>query len=121
MSELPAGCNTATLDEINRSDAPICYGVLKPGERDPDGILMVRVTDIRNNYFEMQDIVTITPTLDKEFARSRIAPGDVLISVQGTVGRVAVVPLDVQRANISRTIARVRPVLPELANWLVRQ
>ncbi len=118
MNGPPTGWTTATLDELNRSDAPICYGVLKPGERDPDGILMVRVSDIRENYLDLQDIVTITPTLDKEFARSRIASGDVLVSVQGTVGRVAVVPLEVQKANISRTIARVRPALPELTNWL---
>src|SRR5262249_2933245 len=33
-------------------------------------------------------------------------------------GRVAVVPTDVRMANISRTIARIRPVLPELSEWL---
>src|SRR5439155_14136645 len=44
--------------------------------------------------------------------------GDVLISVQGSVGRVGVVLDALDGANISRTIARIRPVTPELMSWL---
>ena len=118
MTSLPKGWKLATLDQLNKPDAPICYGVLKPGERDPHGVAMVRVTDIKNNYFNGQDVITITPALDEEFRRSRIVPEDVLISVQGTVGRIAVVPIELRGANISRTIARVRPALRDLTRWL---
>jgi type I restriction enzyme S subunit len=49
----------------------------------------------------------ITSALDKEFARSRIDAGDLLLSIQGTVGRVAIAPPELAGANISRTIARL--------------
>jgi type I restriction enzyme S subunit len=106
------------LDDLTDPSAPICYGVLKPGDRDTRGVPMVRVTDIRGDALDRSELMLITPALDKEFARSRVAPGDVLVSVQGTVGRVAVVPDGMPAANISRTIARIRPADPQIATWI---
>jgi type I restriction enzyme S subunit len=55
----------------------------------------------------MERLYRITPQLDRLFARSRLRGGEVLISIQGTVGRVALAPAALAGANISRTIARV--------------
>lgn len=117
---LPQGWVEATLDNLTHHDSPICYGVLKPGEPNPGGVRMVRVTDIRTNQLNEAELVTITDQLDREFHRSRITEGDVLISVQGTVGRIAVVPGSLTNANISRTIARIRPYGEVEPRWLWR-
>lgn len=100
---------TLTLGELTESTRPICYGVLKPGREDPDGVPLVRVTDIALNEFDSRDLIRIAPDLDEEFARSRLEGGEVLISVQGTVGRVAIVPEAFAGSNVSRTIAVVAP------------
>ncbi|MCJ2093767.1 restriction endonuclease subunit S [Methylobacterium sp. J-072] len=118
MTQAPIGWTAVTLDYLTRSDSPICYGVLKPGDPDPEGVPMVRVTDIRTNEFDSSQVAYITPKLDAEFSRSHVTTGDVLISVQGTVGRVAVVPKSFPRGNISRTIARIRPIDPSLSRWI---
>ncbi len=117
---LPHGWADTTLDAITCAESPICYGVLKPGDPNPGGVRMVRVTDIRTNELVEAGLVTISDALDQEFHRSRIKAGDVLISVQGTVGRVAVVPENLTNANISRTIARIRPVEGVEPSWLWR-
>lgn len=106
--KLPKGWARTTVDELTKPESPVCYGVLKPGEPNPGGVRMVRVTDIRRNILDQSELITITDALDQEFHRSRIQAGDVLVSVQGTVGRIAVVPQDLTNANISRTIARIR-------------
>ena len=49
-----------------------------------------------------------SPSIDAAYARSRVRPGDVLLSVKATIGRVAVVP-DWYEGNISRDMARLRP------------
>jgi len=69
---------------------------------------------------DQTELVTITDALDQEFNRSRIQAGDVLVSVQGTVGRIAVVPDDLKNANISRTIARIRLNREISPYWLWR-
>ena len=98
-----------TLADITSSTRPICYGVLKPGPRLEEGIPLIRVTDISNNRFDDSDIYRISSELDNEFARSRLRGGEVLISVQGTVGCVALFPTGYGQANISRTIAVIEP------------
>ena len=106
------------IEEIVQPDHPVCYGVLKPGEWEADGIPLVRVTDIRSNTYDKSKMARISSALDREFARSRIKPGDVLISVQGTVGRVAVVPAGIEHTNISRTVARIRPIAAVPSEWI---
>jgi type I restriction enzyme S subunit len=48
-----------------------------------------------------------SPSVEAAYRRSRVVPGDVLISVKGTTGRVGLVPEGFE-GNISRDIARVR-------------
>ncbi|WP_309092023.1 restriction endonuclease subunit S [Phenylobacterium sp.] len=118
MSGLPKGWAIASIDDLTDPKAPICYGVLKPGDRDGASVPMVRVTDIRHDILSQAHLMLISRSLDEEFSRSRIRRGDVLLSIQGTIGRVAIVPDNLPAANISRTIARIRPALPELSRWL---
>jgi type I restriction enzyme S subunit len=88
---------------------PICYGVLKPGEHHPSGVPLIRVTDIRNNYHETKKVYRISNELSESFKRSILKGGEVLLSIQGTVGRVALCPKEMAGANVSRTIAVIEP------------
>lgn len=97
-----------TLGELTER-RPICYGVLKPGERQSDGVPLLRITDIKNNYLDTSDIYLITEELSHEFKRSILVGGEVLLSIQGTIGRVAICPKEYAGANISRTIALIDP------------
>jgi type I restriction enzyme S subunit len=62
----------------------------------------------------------ISNKLDQEFYRTKLRGGEVLLSIQGSVGRVAIVPVDLVGANVSRTLAMVRLIDPSLAPWLRR-
>jgi len=95
------------LDHLVPEDRPICYGVLKPGDYIPDGVPLVRILDLEDNEVRLEGLYRVSASLDKEFARSRLEGGELLISIQGTVGRVAIAPDALRGANISRTIARV--------------
>lgn len=99
--------STVKLDELNQDSLPICYGVLKPGEPSSDGIPMLRVKDISSNKLDFSDVLKISHQLDGEFSRSRLSGNEILISVQGTVGRVVLADSRVKNFNISRTIAKI--------------
>jgi len=88
---------------------PICYGVLKPGEHHSSGVPLIRVTDIRDNHLNISKIYRISKELSDSFNRSILKGGEVLLSIQGTVGRVALCPREMAGANVSRTIAVIEP------------
>jgi len=96
-----------TLGELTANSRPICYGVLKPGPFVDDGVPLVRITDMDRPLLGPSGMHKISKELDNEFKRSRLRGNEVLLSIQGTVGRVARCAPELAGANISRTIALI--------------
>jgi len=109
VGALPAGWAHNTLGELTAATRPICYGVLQPGDFVEGGVPLVRILDIKGDRLSLAAVHRISDVLDAEFPRSRIRGGEVLLSIQGTIGRVAVAPASAAGANISRTIAIIDP------------
>ena len=111
MSEgngLPKGWGAVSLADLT-SHRPICYGVLKPGPRQTNGVPLIRITDISADVVDESDIYLITDRLSKEFSRSILRGGEILLSIQGTIGRTAICPQSLAGANVSRTLAVIDP------------
>ena len=100
---------TLTLGQLTSRTRPICYGVLKPGPYVHDGVPLLRIVDLAGDVVAPSGYHRISSALDSEFHRSRLRGGEVLLSIQGTVGRVAIAPAALAGANISRTIAVIEP------------
>jgi len=105
----PSAWDRATLGGLTEKSRPICYGVLKPGPFAPDGVAMIRIQDLGSSRVSQRNLHFISPNLDHEYTRSKLRGGEVLISIQGTIGLVAVCPDELAGANISRTIAVIDP------------
>lgn len=103
---LPKDWNQATLESL--CHAPITYGVLKPGEYCTNGTPLLQIKDLLGNLDNQENIHRISDELDFEYRRSKIQVNDILISLVGTVGRIAIVPASLDGANIHRNIARIR-------------
>ncbi|WP_448609437.1 hypothetical protein [Geodermatophilus sp. URMC 60] len=99
------------------ADAPITYGILKPGPDTPGGVPYVRVADIKSGKINVNTIRHTTPEIAQAYGRSRIATGDLVISIRGHVGRLGVVPASLDGANITQDSARLR--IPTLAREYV--
>lgn len=97
------------IEELVRQDAPICYGVVQPGDDKERGVPLVRVCDLDQGRIDWTAIRTVTPEIAAQYDRSRIKDGDVLVSVVGTIGRVAVAREVPANCNIARAVARIRP------------
>jgi len=85
----------------------ITYGILKPGLNFEGGIPVVKVRDYPSGAIIIDDLLHTTPKIEKDYKRSRLIPGDILISIRGTVGRVAEVPPELDGANITQDTARL--------------
>ncbi len=110
------------LEEIISPDYPLCYGVVQPGEDNSDGTRLIRVCDLTDGRIMADGMRGISAEIDSQFKRSRVKQGDILVSLVGTIGRVAVVPDWPFVANIARALARVSPCKkafgPMISAWL---
>lgn len=89
---------------------PPCYGVLKPdGFEGDDGVPLARITDVGDGEIKHGALIHISPEQDLEYRRTRVNPGDVVLSVVGTLGRSAVVRNRDAGLNLSRALARLVP------------
>ncbi|RIJ70576.1 restriction endonuclease subunit S [Nakamurella silvestris] len=83
----------------------ICYGIVQSGSYDPSGVPVLSIRDLQGDF--ETGLHRTSSFVDRRYRRSRVAPGDLLLSIKGTIGRVGVVPNHYQ-GNISREIARLR-------------
>lgn len=122
--ELPEGWSSRTLEELTPPDAPIQYGILQPGPDVPGGVPYVRPTEIRNDTIDAAALRRTSPAIATKYRRAALKGGDVLLSIVGSIGKVAVVPASLDGANITQSSARIRPIVhqvaPEFLAWFLR-
>ena len=97
------------LVELTAQDRPICYGILMPKEHVANGVSYIRVRDFPKDKIDIASLRRTTREIAEKYRRSTLRAGDVLVSIRGTFGRVAVVPDELTGANITQDTARVSP------------
>ena len=106
MRVVPPGWTLTTIAEC--TSAPAVYGILQPGPDIPEGIPYVRPTEIRGHSIDIASLRRTTPEIAANYKRSALLPGDVLLSIVGTIGKTAVVPPELAGANITQSSVRIR-------------
>jgi type I restriction enzyme, S subunit len=95
------------LHRLVKPDKPITYGILMPGPDIEDGVPYVRVLDMKDGVILADQVRRTSTEIARQYSRSAIAEGDILLSIRGHVGRVAVVPASLSDANITQDTARL--------------
>lgn len=103
----PKGWGLCPMADLVHPDRPITYGILKPGPDVLDGVPYVRVVDIKRERVLTAQLRRTTQEIAEKYRRSRLEAGDLLMSIRGHVGRMAIVPTDVAGANITQDTARL--------------
>ncbi|MBF6419627.1 restriction endonuclease subunit S [Nocardia farcinica] len=107
----PRGYPIKPLQELIDPARPITYGILKPGEDVGEaGVKYVRVVDMKNGEILADTVRSTSREIAETYRRSRLIPGDLLMSIRGHVGRVAIVPDSLEGANITQDTARLAVV-----------
>jgi type I restriction enzyme S subunit len=94
------------LDELTQADSPITYGVVKPG--DPGDVLFIRGGDLAGGRVLDNQLRTITSEVSKQYRRTLLRGGELLICLVGQPGQVAVAPPALAGANIARQVGLIR-------------
>ncbi len=111
----PKGWKNVRLSELCEPGAPILYGILQPGPEMEDGVPYVRPTEIDDDRIKLEEIKRTTPEIAAKYRRAMLKAGDLLITIVGTLGKIAVVPPELEGANITQSSARIR-LAPKVAH-----
>lgn len=118
--ELPNGwewCRVAAMMEPNRD---ISYGIIKlEAEPEEDGIPTLRCSDVKPRYIDLSGVRTVSREIEEPYARTRLIGGEVLVNIRGTLGGVALAPVDLAGYNIAREVAMLPVCEPVDGNYLV--
>ena len=108
LGRIPVEWEVRSLRQCVRADAPICYGILMPGQSVDNGVPVIKVKDIVGGRIVQDNLLLTDRRIDRQYRRSRLRSGDLVITIRGTTGRLAVVPPELDGANITQDTARVR-------------
>jgi type I restriction enzyme S subunit len=116
--------------DVVEPGADIVYGIVQPGPKLASGVPYVRGMDIENGKILVDQLLRTSPEIAQRYARAAIRGGDVLLGIIRAT-KVAIVPGELDGANITQGTARFRPsrairtrylatVLeaPEIQRWL---
>lgn len=119
MGEIPESWKLANLEDISKfitkGSTPTTYGF----EWQDQGIFFFKSDVVKNGKFVYGDFKYIDENAHQHMLRSQIQAGDILMTITGNIGRVALVPEGIKRANINQHVARISVENPEVNPFFV--
>lgn len=103
LPEVPYGWHYELLGDLVE-ERGVCYGIVQPGSGTSDGVPIVRVNNIRKGLIDTADMLRVESRIEDKFRRSRLRGGEVLLTLVGTLGEVAVVPEKLRGWNVARAV-----------------
>jgi len=107
--EIPSNWTWCRFSDLKNAQFPLSYGVLVPGNDVNGGVPFVRVQDLDVAHLQNPPSKSISQAIDKQYLRTKLVGGEILICVVGSIGKVALVPDAWIGANIARAVCRFMP------------
>jgi type I restriction enzyme S subunit len=110
----PPSWEVIPLGALLQHDRGISYGVIKLGDEPKSGgVPTLRCSDVKPRFLILSNVRRVSEAIERDYLRTRLTGGEILINVRGTLGGVAVVPAKLAGYNVAREVAVV-PISPEL-------
>jgi len=117
LPKLPDGWEYQPLDQLSKPGS-VTYGVVQPGAALSTGVPIIRVNNFRDGRIELADLMRIDPAIEGKYGRTRLKGGEVLLTLVGSVGQVAVAPKTVSGFNVARAVAVIHPEDHVESEWI---
>ena len=108
LPALPPDWTFESLDSCSLKGS-VTYGIVQPGSPVEAGVPVIRVNNFRDTRIDVTDVLKVATEVAAKYERTRLQGGEVLLTVVGTVGQVAVAPKMVAGYNVARAVAVIHP------------
>jgi len=119
LGEIPAHWEVKRLWHLTPSDRRIMYGIVLPGPNVDDGVPIVKGGDVSPERLRLERLNRTTREIESGYARSRLRGGDLVYAIRGSIGEVAMVPGELEGANLTQDAARIAYTSATHGPWLV--
>jgi type I restriction enzyme S subunit len=119
LGEIPAHWDVKRLWHLTPSDRRIMYGIVLPGPNVDDGVPIVKGGDVAPERLRLERLNRTTREIESGYVRSRLRGGDLVYAIRGSIGEVAMVPDELEGANLTQDAARIAYTVSTHGSWLV--
>lgn len=109
LGQIPAHWEMKELRYLVPQDRQIMYGIVLPGPNVDDGVPIVKGGNCEPGRLEMEFMNRTTREIEAGYVRSRLKAGDLVYSIRGSIGACAIIPPELEGANITQDAARIAP------------
>jgi len=117
LFKIPDTWSWIIASELVDPEADIVYGIVQPGPQVSEGVPYVRGMDIVDGIIQIDQLYKTDHAIARRYSRSQLVPGDVLLGIIRAT-KVAIVPPELEGANITQGTARLRPSSLILSEYL---
>jgi type I restriction enzyme S subunit len=110
LGDLPSSWGVTRLETLTDPTRKIQYGILMPGPDIADGVPYVKVMNMKGDQIDIKSLKRTSPEIHQQFSRASLRNRDILLSIRGTYGRVAIVPEELDGGNITQDTVRIAPL-----------
>ncbi len=97
-----------SLSDVVDADCSLSYGIVQPGDDQPDGLPIVRPTDLTRRIVTLDGLKRIDHKRADSYHRTRLRGGELLLCVRGSTGVIAVASPELTGANVTRGLVPIR-------------
>lgn len=119
IGDIPAHWAVKRLWHLTPSDRRIMYGIVLPGPNVEGGVPIVKGGDVAARRLSLDLLNRTSFEIEASYARSRLRGGDLVYAIRGSIGDVAMVPDEIEGANITQDAARVSYTAEIDGRWLL--
>lgn len=107
LGQVPAHWEIKRLSHLAPSNRPIMYGIVLPGPHIEDGVPIIKGGDVSSASLSLDALNRTAAAIESRHAKSRLKKGDLVYAIRGSIGDVAMVPGELEGANLTQDAARV--------------
>lgn len=101
------GWEVKMLKEVVHQDKIITYGIVQAGPHVDEGVPYIKTGDIKKGKINTIGLSRTSLAIAKDYKRSEVQEGDIVMSIRATVGTLALVPYELNGANLTQGTARI--------------
>jgi type I restriction enzyme S subunit len=95
------------LKDLVHKDKIITYGIVQAGANVEEGVPYIRTGDIKDGQILTHQLQKTSYEIAKKYERSKCSTGDIIVSIRATVGTAAILPRELDGANLTQGTARI--------------
>lgn len=119
LGEVPEHWEVKQLKHVVDPNTSITYGIVQAGPEFEGGIPYIRTSDMSGEALPISGYPLTSPEIDESYARSRVRPGDIVMSIRASVGKCLPVPDELKVANLTQGTAKISPGQGVTRNFLL--